>query len=291
LAEAQTVIEHPEAQPAHIRLKGDYKALGIAVEPGSLAALPQMPPGTPKNRLGLAQWLVSKDNPLTARVTVNRAWQELFGRGLVRTSEDFGTQGEKPSHPELLDWLASEFMDQGWSLKKLHRLIVTSATYRQSSAARPELRERDPDNTLLARQTRMRLPAELIRDAALSSSGLLNPAIGGKSVRPPQPKGLTELSYGSGMKWVETQGADKYRRGLYVHFQRTVPYPQLMNFDAPDSNTSCSRRQTSNSVSATPMGPRRRDRRRRGMRPRYFLPRLAASAAIVFAVDDAGCTV
>jgi hypothetical protein len=179
-------------------------------------------------------------------VTINRVWQEYFGRGIVRTSEDFGAQGERPSHPELLDWLASEFRDSGWSLKRMHRLIVTSATYRQSSHHRPELQEKDPDNTLLARQSRLRLPAELLRDTALAASGLLNPAIGGKSVRPPQPKGVAELGYANSVKWPESQGPERYRRGLYIHFQRTVPYPQLVTFDAPDANLSCSRRQRSN---------------------------------------------
>jgi Protein of unknown function (DUF1553)/Protein of unknown function (DUF1549)/Planctomycete cytochrome C len=244
ISEAQTMVTAPTPAQTHVRLKGDYRALGIAVEPGGLAVLPPMPTGAPP-RLALARWLVSKDNPLTARVAVNRAWQELFGRGLVRTSEDFGTQGEKPSHPELLDWLAATFMDDGWSMKRLHKRIVMSATYRQSSAARPELTQRDPDNTLLARQARLRLPAELIRDNALAVSGLLNPVIGGKSVRPPQPEGIAELRYGNSGKWNESAGPDRYRRGLYIHFQRTTPYPQLMTFDAPDSNVACSRRRTS----------------------------------------------
>jgi hypothetical protein len=196
--------------------------------------------------MALARWIVSRENPLTARVAVNRIWQELFGRGIVRTSEDFGTQGEKPSHPELLDWLAGEFMERGWSMKSIDRLIVTSATYRQSSKIRKDLQSKDPDNVLMARQSRLRLPAEMIRDEALSAADLLNPAIGGPSVRPPQPAGVSELTYGSGLKWKETQGADRYRRGLYIHFQRTSPYPQLVNFDAPDSRISCTRRRRSN---------------------------------------------
>jgi hypothetical protein len=146
----------------------------------------------------------------------------------------------------LLDWLAAAFVDRGWSMKQFHKLVVTSATYRQSSKTRPDVDARDPDNTLLARQKRIRLSAELIRDAALFSSGLLNTSIGGKSVRPPIPPGVVELSYGGNVKWPETAGPDRYRRGLYVHFQRTTPYPQLMNFDAPDSNVTCSRRRTSN---------------------------------------------
>jgi hypothetical protein len=177
---------------------------------------------------------------------VNRVWQEYFGRGLVVTSEDFGRQGERPSHPELLDWLAGGFQQQGWSLKKLHSQIVTSATYRQSSRVGDELQSRDPSNALLARQSRLRLPAELIRDSALAVSGLLYPAIGGRSIRPPQPEGLTDLGYASQLRWQESQGKDRYRRGLYVLFQRTVPYPQLVNFDAPDSNVTTCRRTRSN---------------------------------------------
>lgn len=173
-------------------------------------------------------------------------WQEYFGRGLVRTSDDFGAQGEKPSHPELLDWLAARFMDSGWKVKALHRLIVTSATYRQSSSARPEVDSRDPNNALLARQARLRLPAELIRDSALTVSGLLYPAIGGRSVRPPLPKGVTDLSYTSKGRWVESTGRDRYRRGLYIQFLRTIPYPQLVNFDAPDANLPACRRERSN---------------------------------------------
>jgi hypothetical protein len=172
-------------------------------------------------------------------------WQEFFGRGLVRTSEDFGNQGDKPSHPELLDWLASEFMDRGWSMKTMHRLIVTSSTYRQSSKARKDLETKDPENELVARQTRLRLPAELVRDAALEASGLLNPAIGGKSIKPPQPAGVAELGYANSVKWVESDGMDRYRRGMYIHYQRTTPYPLLASFDAPDSNTTCTRRRRS----------------------------------------------
>jgi hypothetical protein len=228
---------------AYIALGGDYRTKGPEVEPGVPAILTQ---SSPKDRLSFAKWLTGPENPLTARVAVNRMWQEFFGRGIVRTSEDFGTQGEKPTHPELLDWLASEFRDTGWSMKRMHRLIVTSAAYRQSSKVRNELKERDPENTLISRQTRLRLPAELVRDAALASSGLLNTSIGGPSIRPPQPAGVAELVYGNSGKWAESKGPDRYRRGLYIHFQRTAPYPQLMNFDAPDSNVACTRRSRSN---------------------------------------------
>ncbi|MBS1826723.1 MAG: PSD1 domain-containing protein [Acidobacteria bacterium] len=243
---AMAVAPHPDHKQSVMRIKGDYKALSDPINPGGLSAMHPMSGGASPTRLDLAKWLVSKDNPLTPRVTVNRAWQEFFGRGLVRTSEDFGTQGERPTHPELLDWLATQFISDGWSMKKLHRLIVTSSTYRQSSDTRQDLAQTDPDNALLARQIRLRLPAELVRDAALSSSGLLDNRIGGPSIRPYQPPGVAELGYGGSIKWKMSEGPDRFRRGLYVHFQRTTPYPQLMNFDAPDSNVSCSRRRPSN---------------------------------------------
>jgi hypothetical protein len=195
------------------------------------------------DRLALAQWLVAPENPLTARVFVNRVWQELFGRGLVSTPEDFGKRGEAPSHPELLDWLAADFRDGGWDTKALIRRIVLSSTYRQASTARDDLRSMDPGNRLLARQNRFRLPAELIRDVTLASSGLLNPAVGGKSVRPPMPAGVMRVAYR--MKWEESEGADRYRRGLYTFFQRSLPHPQLMSFDAPTSLVTCSRRERS----------------------------------------------
>lgn len=240
---AQSVRESFTPRTSHILMRGDFRSPGVEVQAGTLAVLP--PLNGEANRLNLARWLVSRDNPLTARVTVNRVWQEYFGRGLSFTSEDFGARGEKPSHPELLDWLAADFMENGWRFKGLHRAIVTSSVYRQSSKARHDLKEKDPDNQLLARQTRLRLPAELIRDSALAASGLLTPAIGGPGVRPPQPKGVTELSYANSVKWPESKGPDKYRRGLYIFFQRTVPYPQLMTFDSPDAVLACSRRQRS----------------------------------------------
>jgi cytochrome c553 len=243
--QAPVIQENDRPPKTYIHLRGDWREHGPEVEPGTLSFLPPLPAGAKPTRLTLARWLVGRDNPLTTRVTVNRLWQEIFGRGIVRTSEDFGTMGEKPTHPELLDWLATEFMERGWSMKQMMRLMVTSATYRQSSKARPELISKDPDNSLLARQSRLRLPAELIRDEALAASGLLNETIGGKSVRPPQPAGVSELSYSNSVKWNESQGADRYRRGLYIHFQRTAPYPMLVNFDAPNSNLSCSRRQRS----------------------------------------------
>jgi mono/diheme cytochrome c family protein len=243
IAYAPALLENDTPPKTYIHLKGDWREHGAEVQPGTPAILPPMPAGEKPTRLTLARWLVSPENPLTARVAVNRIWQELFGRGIVHTSEDFGTQGDKPTHPELLDWLASEFESRGWSMKQMVRLIVTSSTYRQSSRARPELETRDPQNTLLARQSRLRLPAELIRDEALDAAGLLDPRIGGPSVKPPQPKGVAELGYQNSVKWVESAGQDRYRRGLYIHFQRTTPYPQLMNFDAPGAGLSCTRRE------------------------------------------------
>jgi mono/diheme cytochrome c family protein len=245
LTQAQTVVEDADAGKTYIARGGDYRSKGDEVSRGVLAALSGKPDAI-RDRIALAKWLTSPENPLTARVVVNRMWQELFGRGLVRTSEDFGTQGEKPSHPELLDWLAAEFQSRGWSMKQMHRLIVSSAAYRQSSKIRKELLVRDPDNTLAARQSRNRLPAEMIRDSALAAGGLLNTAVGGKSIRPPQPAGVAELVYGNNGKWKESEGPERYRRGLYIHFQRTAPYPQLMTFDAPDSNVACTRRTRSN---------------------------------------------
>jgi len=240
---APVLMESDAARKTYVHLKGDWREHGAEVQPGTLAVLPPFPTTPEPPRLRLARWLVSPENPLTARVAVNRLWQEVFGRGIVHTSEDFGTQGDRPTHPELLDWLASEFRDRGWSMKQMVRLMVTSATYRQSSNGRPELESRDPDNTLLARQSALRLPAELIRDEALSAAELLDTRIGGRSVKPPQPKGVAELSYAGSVKWVESTGPDRYRRGMYIHFQRTSPYPQLMNFDTPSAELSCTRRE------------------------------------------------
>lgn len=246
LSEAPIIAENPASQRiSHIHIRGDWKQKGVEVQPDVPAFLP---PLTSKNktRVDLAQWLVAPNNPLPARVAVNRFWQELFSRGLVRTSDDFGAQGEKPSHPELLDWLAGQFVDSGWRVKALLRQIVTSATYRQSSHSRAEIDARDPGNALLSRQSRLRLPSESVRDAALSVSELLYPAIGGKSVRPPIPQGVVDLSYSSSVKWSESSGKDRYRRGLYILFQRTVPYPMLMNFDQPDASTPSCKRERSN---------------------------------------------
>ena len=243
---ARTISDAIPARPTHIHLRGAWNTPGIPVEPGTPRVLPAPEQEGKHPRLALAEWLVSRDNPLTARVTVNRIWQEYFGRGIVPTADDFGTRSPGPSHPALLDWLASEFMDNGWSLKKLHKAIVMSATYRQSSASRPDLEEMDPENALLTRQRRVRLPAEMVRDAALAVSGLLNTKIGGPSVRPPQPTGVSDLAYAGSVKWEASHGMNRYRRGLYTFLQRTVPYPQLVNFDMPDRTAARCTRERSN---------------------------------------------
>jgi hypothetical protein len=240
LSEAQTIAENPRPPTTHLLIRGDFRQPGIEVQPATPAVLHPMPATPRPSRLTLARWLVSEENPLTARVMVNRMWQELFGRGLVESSENFGTRGDTPSHPELLDWLATEFVSGRWNMKRIQKLIVESATYRQSSKTRKDLQARDPYNRLLARQSRFRLPAELVRDVTLAASGLIDPDIGGKSVYPPQPASVGALAYQN--QWKESKGRDRYRRGLYVYFKRTGPYPQLMTFDAPDSLTTCSRR-------------------------------------------------
>ena len=233
--------------------RGQYDNPKDKVTPGVPAVLPPMAPGLPMNRLGLAKWIVSPANPLAARVAVNRYWQEYFGAGIVKTSEDFGSQGEQPSNPTLLDWLATEFVATGWNVKAMQRLIVTSATYRQSSHVTPELEERDPENRLLARGPRFRLPAELIRDNALAVSGLLDDRIGGPSVYPYQPKGLwEEMAFGSGFTgqtYTESTGRELYRRSMYTVWKRTVPPAALVTFDAPDREKCTARR----SITDTPL--------------------------------------
>jgi mono/diheme cytochrome c family protein len=234
-----------KARPTNVMIRGDFLRKGVVVQPDTPSVLPKAKVSA--NRLDLAKWLVSQENPLTTRVTVNWVWGKFFGRGLVATQEDFGTQGQPPSHPELLDWLAVTFRDEHkWSLKKLHKLIVMSETYRQSSAMRKELVERDPLNVLLARQSRLRLESEIVRDNALAVSGLLTRTVGGPSIRPPQPPGISELTYANSAKWVESTGAERYKRGLYIWFQRTSPYPTLMMFDEPDSNVCVVKRERSN---------------------------------------------
>lgn len=237
--------ERKEPRRSYLFIKGDFTRDGGAVTPGVPATLHAFPPVEKPSRLDLARWIVAPENPLTARVTVNRMWQEYFGRGLVETENDFGTQGELPSHPELLDWLATEFMARHWSMKEMHRLIVTSATYRQSSRARPDLEIKDPRNKLLARQSRLRLDAELVRDVALASTGLLNPRLGGPPVYPPQPDGVMSLGQVK-RDWKASEGASRYRRGLYTFFFRATPHPALAVFDAPDGFSACTRRLRSN---------------------------------------------
>ena len=215
-----------------LRNKGSFTNPGERVYAALPSALGALGEELPPNRLGLARWLVSDQNPLTARVTVNRLWETLFGRGLVRTLEDFGSQGERPSHPELLDWLAVELMEKGWSQKQMLREIVSSATYRQSSDVSPALLERDPDNRLLALGARYRVEAEMVRDMALAASGLLAEKLGGPSVYPQQPDGVWNVPY-SEMKWDTSVGEDLHRRSLYTFYRRSSPYPSLVTFDAP----------------------------------------------------------
>jgi len=249
--------EMPKSRQTTIHLGGDFTRKGTKVEAGVPAVLHPLIGGHASvkdgagakrqafNRLDLARWLVDRRNPLLGRVTLNRLWQQYFGKGLVETENDFGTQGIPPSHPELLDWLATEFPMRGWSLKAMHRLIVTSATYRQSSRVRPDLAGIDAHNKLLARQTRLRLDAEIVRDSALAVSGRLNEKFAGPSVHPPQPKGVYEFTQVQ-RAWNTDTGPDRYRRGIYTYFQRSAPYPALTVFDAPDATSTCTRRIRSN---------------------------------------------
>ncbi|MFL6214227.1 MAG: DUF1553 domain-containing protein [Blastocatellia bacterium] len=234
-----------ERPSTFLRVRGGYLNRGEKVYAATPAVLHAWPEDQPLNRLGLARWLVDENNPLTARVTANRIWEQLFGRGIVETSEDFGTQGTPPTHAELLDWLATELVRQKWSQKALVRLIVASATYRQSSAVTVELRERDPYNRWLARGPRFRLEAEMIRDAALTISGLLSRKVGGPSVFPPQPDGVWRNPYSS-ERWVTSAGEDRYRRGLYTFIRRTSPYPAFMTFDATSREVCTARRVRTN---------------------------------------------
>ncbi|MCB1275018.1 PSD1 and planctomycete cytochrome C domain-containing protein [Prosthecobacter sp.] len=238
--------ELPKPRKTTVFIKGDFTRPADEVTPGTPKVLHAFETTNPQpNRLDLAKWIVSPQNPLTARVIVNRVWQQYFGRGIVETENDFGSQGTLPSHPELLDWLAKEFLAKKWSLKQLHRLIVTSHTYRQSSANRPELIEKDPNNYLLARQTRLRLDAEIVRDVCLTASGLLSPKIGGPPVYPPIPDGV--MGQGQVKRvWTVSKGEDKYRRGLYTFVYRASPPPELTVFDAPEGFNSCTRRIRSN---------------------------------------------
>ncbi len=242
---AMVMQELPAPRPAYILLGGDYQRPGAPVTADVLSTLHKKPDTPRKTRLDLANWLVDAENPLLARVTVNRIWQRYFGRGIVETENDFGRMGSKPTHPELLDWLAVEFMEKGWSQKAVHRAIVLSRTYRQSSNARPDTEKKDPRNLLLSRQNRIRLEAEIIRDSALTASGLLHSAIGGPSVFPPQPDGAMEASQVK-KTWKTSAGPDRYRRGIYTHYWRITPHPAMNVFDAPNAMMSCTRRTRSN---------------------------------------------
>jgi hypothetical protein len=272
-AKAESFFERTAPARANIHVRGDFLRKGEEVAAGTPAILPALKPrGPDADRLDLARWIVNPANPLTARVAVNHVWQHLFGRGLVNTPEDYGTRGEPPSHPELLDWLASAFssacsnrreealtksyVDQslltsaatnlGWSRKALIKLIVTSAAYRQSSHYRPELATHDPQNILLGRQSRFRVESEIVRDLSLTAGGLLNDDIGGPSFRPHLPDDVKKFGAAGAFTWTDTEGPEKYRRGLYIFAQRTVPYPASMTLDQADSAQSCPRRERSN---------------------------------------------
>ncbi len=240
------MTEMKEPRKSSVFTRGDFLQPGEEVRPATPAILHPLTEETP-NRLALARWLVNTNNPLVARVTVNRWWAEIFGRGLVSTPEDFGIKGDLPTHPELLDWLACEFMSNGWSMKKIHRLMVTSATYRQSSAVTPQLLDNDDQNKLYARGPRFRMDAEMIRDNALSLSGLLSLKQGGSPVRPYQPPGIWESKVGGNAITYElSEGEDRYRRGIYVVWKRTSPYPSFVNFDATERNACTIKRSRSN---------------------------------------------
>jgi mono/diheme cytochrome c family protein len=245
-AKAQVLAAAPVPRITRVHRRGDYRNAGDPVQPGVPAVLPALEAiahgadQPPLTRLDLARWLSEPSHPLTARVAVNRTWRHLFGRGLVATVEDFGTQGDRPSHPELLDWLALRMIDGGWRQKDLIRLIVCSATYQQASSPRADLAGRDPENALLARQNRFRLEAEALRDGALAASGLLHRSIGGPSFYPDLP---TRLAVG--IRWPVSRGPERYRRGMYIFTQRALPYPMMAAFDAPDSHVTCTRRDRS----------------------------------------------
>ncbi len=246
LITSMVLDERPTPRRTNVQLGGDFLRKGPVVQADTIRVLPKLPSvERGKTRLDLARWLVDGKNPLTGRVLINRMWQHHFGLGLVETENDFGTQGTPPTHPKLLDWLADEFVQRGWSLKQMHRLILTSAVYRQASIARPDLRIKDPRNLLLARQNRFRLEAEIVRDVSLAASGLLTSTVGGPGVFPPQPKGVYSLTQ-IPKNWVADLGNDRYRRGMYTFFWRSAPHPGLTVFDAPDATAACTKRNRSN---------------------------------------------
>jgi hypothetical protein len=224
-------------------VKGNFLVPADSVGPGVPAFFGSLPKGIPVDRLAMARWLVDQDNPLTARVAVNRVWSQIFGQGIVETEEDFGTQGRPPSHPELLDYLAVEYQERGWDTKALIRLLVTSATYRQSSRETPQVVQRDPANRLYGRAPRFRMEAEMVRDQALALSGLLSQKMKGPSVFPPQPDGLWRAAFnGSDRTWSTSSGPEAHRRGLYTFWRRTIPYPSMTTFDAPSREVCSVRR-------------------------------------------------
>jgi hypothetical protein len=231
---------------ANILMRGQYDKVGEAVDAAVPVSLGKLPEGAPKNRLGLAQWLVSAENPLSARVTVNRFWQELFGSGLVKTSEDFGIMGSAPTHPELLDWLAVEFRESGWDVKRLFKMLVTSATYRQAAIITPEKKEKDRDNSLLSRGPRFRMDAEMIRDYALAASNTLSPTMGGPGTMPYQPENVWEVVGMGTEKYTQDKGENLYRRTLYNFWKRMAPPASLDIFNAPSREVSCVRRDRTN---------------------------------------------
>ncbi|MDB4384291.1 DUF1553 domain-containing protein, partial [Akkermansiaceae bacterium] len=240
--------ELPKAKhrKTHIQLRGSYLSLGEEVGPGVPKVFGSLPEGENSDRLAMARWLVDRENPLTARVVANRFWENLFGVGIVLTSEEFGSQGERPSHPELLDWLAVEFMDKGWDVKKFLRLLVSSSAYRQNSHVTDDMAARDPDNRLVARGPRVRLSAEMIRDQALAVAGLLSSKMYGAPVRPPQPNLGLRAAFGGGTDWQTSSGEDKFRRGLYTSWRRSSPYPSMATFGAPNREVCTVRRGTTN---------------------------------------------
>jgi hypothetical protein len=239
--------ERPNMQPmASVLMRGAYDKPGEEVAAAVPAAMGALPAGAPKNRLGLAEWLVSPQNPLTARVTVNRIWQEVFGSGIVKTAEDFGIMGSAPTHPELLDWLAVEFRESGWDVKKLYRLLLRSAVYRQAAVITPEKLEKDRDNALLSRGPRFRMDAEMVRDYALATSGLLSQRMGGPGTMPYQPENIWEVVGLGTEKYKQDSGENLYRRTLYNFWKRMAPPASLELFNAPSRETSCVRRDRTN---------------------------------------------
>jgi hypothetical protein len=254
-AEVRVVSQRrKDPRDTHVLTRGDFLRPAHEVQAGTLSTLPFMPAprdgDSSDERLRLAQWLVSGENPLPPRVAVNHIWQHLFGNGLVRTVNDFGIRGEQPTHPALLDWLAGEFVAKAWSPKQLIRAIVLSNTYRQSSRHRADLDVMDPTNRWLHRQNRFRVEAEIVRDLSLAASGILSSRVGGPSVFPPIPASITDQTYNSGFQWATSTGEDRFRRGMYTFFKRTAPHPNLTTFDCPSSNVT----NVSREVSNTPIG-------------------------------------